>query len=352
MSRYRQNIRLADAVNIYLERITNEGQAERSVYTAKYALRRFQKAVAASQRKDPNPYVHTMTPDQLDEYFFGRNGVRKHVQAVSFNRYRSVLKVFFDYAVIKRWTDENPMVHIGRAKPDAPKNRLMLSASELLRLLDNAGNPIQRVACSIGMNTGLRGNDIRHLTIFDANLESGVLQTEIRKTRKLDLKPITTELHFEIRHWLNTYADLLRLDSISQLQDDWFLVPSYYNNPQDFTRVVPRPKNMHTEPWRLVQRPLERMGYPAKGEGFHTLRRSSARCLFESLRERGDGRDHALMVVKEFLNHSSVTQTEHYLGLSHERTIRDTLLRDKPFLTALAQSEQDRVSGEGKLLSG
>jgi hypothetical protein len=51
------------------------------------------------------------------------------------------------------------------------------------------------------------------------------------------------------------------------------------------------------------------------------------------------------MVVKEFLNHSSVTQTEHYLGLNQERAIRDTILKDKPFLTALAQTEQERATG-------
>jgi len=111
--------------------------------------------------------------------------------------------------------------------------------------------------------------------------------------------------------------------------------------------IVPRPKQVHTNPWRMVQRPLRKMGYPTLGEGFHTLRRSSARALFEALRSAGEGRDHALMVVKEFLNHASVTQTEHYLGLNQERAIRDAILKDKPFLSALAKSEQRRASATG-----
>ena len=95
------------------------------------------------------------------------------------------------------------------------------------------------------------------------------------------------------------------------------------------------------------------MGYPTKGEGFHTLRRSSARAFFESLRERGEGRDHALMIVKDFLNHASVAQTEHYLGLNQERTIRDALLKDQPFLTRLAGDEQARVqAGPARDLRG
>lgn len=350
-SRFRNNIRLLDAIDQYLERITNEGQADRSIYTARYALRRFQKAVAASQPRDPNPYLHLLTPDHMDVYFFGPKGIRKNVQSVSFNRYRSVLKVFFEYGVIKRWVDVNPMNHIPRARPDAPKQRLLLSGTELLQLLDNCHIPIDRIACSLGMNTGLRSNDIRNLRIFDANLTNGILQTEIRKTRKLDEKPITMELGWELRRWLNTYAELMQLDDISQLQDDWYLVPSFHLGYKPGVRrqsvhVTLRPTTIYAQPWRLVQRPLRRMGYPTRGEGFHTLRRSSARALFESLRAADYGRDHALMVVKEFLNHSSTSQTEHYLGIGHERDIRDSILKDQPFLSRLAETERNRIEGE------
>lgn len=342
-ARGKTNIRLTEASDRYLERIKNEGQSETSLYTARYALARFRKAVATS--REPNPYVHLVTREDMDDYCYGPNGIRKDIQAISFNRYRSVLKSFFDYCLLMRWTDINPMDAITRARPDAPKSRLMLNAGELINLLEHCGNPVERIACSLGMNTGMRANDIRHLTIFDANLAGGVIQTEIRKTRKLDVKPITMELHWELSKWFNTYANLMDLDDISQLQDDWLLVPSYRNPAPREPRqeVVLRPNQLHTNPWRMVQRPLARMGYPTRGEGFHTLRRSSARALFESLRSAGEGRDHALMVVKEFLNHSSTAQTEHYLGLNHERAIRDVLLKDRPFLTALAAEEQGRI---------
>lgn len=343
MIRPRQSIRLAEACERYLERIKNEGQSETSIYTADYALKRFRKAVAT--RKQPNPWVHEITPADMDDYCYGPNGIRRDIAAVSFNRYRSVLKVFFEYALTMRWTDVNPMDAINRARPDAPKSRLMLNASELLALLDNTSNPAERMACALGMNTGMRGNDIKRLTIFDASLAGGTIQTEIRKTRKMDIKPITTELHWELVKWLNTYAEYMDVPSRADLPGEWLLVPSYRNPApaERDQRIHLRPTQVHTNPWRMVQRPLARMGYPTKGEGFHTLRRSSARALFESLRAEGEGRDHALMIVKEFLNHSSVTQTEHYLGLNQERAIRDKVLKDRPFLTALAQSEQERA---------
>lgn len=345
-SRSKTNIRLAEAMDRYLERIKNEGQSEKSVYTADYALRRFKKAVATV--REPNPYVHTITEDDMDRYFYGPRGVRLGVQAVSFNRYRSVLKVFFNYCVTMRWTDIDPMYGIDRARPDAPKSRLMLNAGELLSLLDHCSLPVERIACSLGMNTGLRGNDVRHLTLFDASLASGVIQTEIRKTRKLDVKPITMELHWELNKWLNTYAELMEV-SRDELQPEWLLVPSfhYFHSKDGKPHLRLRPSQVHQAPWRMVQRPLSKMGYPTKSEGFHTLRRSSARALFESLRDAGEGRDHALMIVKEFLNHANTAQTEHYLGLNQERAIRDALMKDKPFLSALAKQEQRRVANGG-----
>ena len=343
MARSKNNIRLHEACAQYLDRIKNEGQTETSVRTAFYALSRFKKAVGS--RQEPNPYLHLISPAAADDYCYGPTGIRRGIQAVSFNRYRSVLVCFFEYGVMMRWVDQNPMDGIGRARPDTPKSRLMLTATEMLEMLERSSNPCERVALALGMNTGLRANDIRHLTIFDASLAGGVIQTEIRKTRKLDIKPITTELHDELVRWLDIYAEYNDHQSRGDLPNDWLLVPSYRNPaPAELDRHIHlRPTQMHTHPWRMVQRPLARMGYPTVGEGFHTLRRSSARALFESLRSGGEGRDHALMVVQAFLNHADTKQTQHYLGLDQERTIRDALLKDQPFLSRLAQTEQARV---------
>jgi len=92
MPRNATNIRLSDAAGRYLARIKNEGQSESSQYTARYALSRFQKAVAT--RKTPDPYVHEITKEDMDDYCYGPGGIRENVAAVSFNRYRSVLSHF------------------------------------------------------------------------------------------------------------------------------------------------------------------------------------------------------------------------------------------------------------------
>ena len=345
-----QNQRLVQARDWYLERIKNEGQSQTSIRTAQYALERFINTVHG------NPYLHNITPEMMSEYCFGKNGIRVGIQAISFNRYRSVLKSFFDRETDMRWVDVNPVTQaVPRARPDMPKKRLMLNGGELMALVEEYCNtPMERVACSLGMNTGLRSNDVRTLKVFDVSLASGEIQTEIRKTKKLDVKPITAELHVELVRWLDFYAGKMGVGNRGNLPDDWLLLPSYHYSPIPNASepcVRFRPYEVHDHPWRLVQRPLGRMGYPTKGEGFHTLRRSSARAFFELLRESGEARDHALMIVKDFLNHASVAQTEHYLGLDIERTMRDQLLKDKSFLPRLRAVEQARVEPAAAVIS-
>lgn len=344
------NTRLREGIDLYIDRITVAGQSEFSIKTARYALDRFYRE--SGDLRKPNPYIHLITPEIVDTYCYGPTGIRRRIRAVTFNRYRSVLKLFFDYGCLMRWCDTNPVAAVLPARPDTPVARLMLNAGELLALLDHSTHPIERVAMSIGMNTGLRANDIRHLTVFDMSLASGGLHTEIRKTNKLDTKPITMELQRELVTWLDIYAAWSGLPDRGHLPNDWLLVPSYHPHFTPGKPMSLRPTSMHTHPWRLVQRPLVRMGYPSKGEGFHTLRRSSARAFFDFLRDTGEGRDHALMIVKEFLNHSSTMQTEHYLGLNRDRTLRDAALKDRPFLSILAQAEQSRVGSAVSLLKG
>jgi integrase len=350
MSKLTTNVTLSVACDRYLTRIEAEGQSQTSIRTARYALARFQKAVAT--RRTPDPLLHTITPQMMDDYCYGTDGIRRGISAVSFNRYRSCLNQLFEYGIAMRWTDVNPMQAIGRARPDMPKSRLLLTAGELLALPDLCATPIQRVGVAIGENTGLRSNDICHLKIFDVSLAGGTIQTEIRKTRKLDVKPITLDLHRELDRWLDTYARLMSCER-EELDAEWYLVPSYFihpprpNAPRDTVRKIElHPTRRLTNAHRLVQNPLAKLGHPTKQEGFHTLRRSSARVLFEMLREAGEGRDHALMIVQDYLNHSNVQQTQHYLGLNHERALRDTILRDRSFLSSVAESEQARVTGE------
>lgn len=348
MPKRHHNIRLSEACAVYVKRVEAEGKALATVqFTGKVLTR-----LRATLKGDP--YVHIISPAMLDNFCYGAAGIRTNsrtgtpMSAGGFNRYVSVLRGFFGHALALGWTSLNPMTTVSALKADPERPRLLLNASELLAMLEHCCNPLERFACALAMNTGLRAGDLTRLTVFDVSLAGGTIQTQIRKTGKYDIKPVTMELHQELVRWLDTYADLTRLTSPAELADDWYLIPTYRTpSPREVDRRIKlRPLTRHQTPYRLVQRPLARMGYPTRQEGFHTLRRSSARIFFETLRSAGDGRDHALMVVQDFLNHSSTVQTQRYLGLNQERAIRNLRLQGQPFLSAAREHEQDRLNTE------
>jgi integrase len=301
-----------------------------------------------------NPWLHLVTDEQMDRYCYGPKGLKagkrgKPIQASSFNRYLADLKTFYSFAQLMNWVDVSPMRTVKLMREDRAKRHLLLSASELMAMLDACQSPVERIGCALGMNTGLRSNDIRHLTIGDVSLAAGIIQTAIRKSRDFDDKEITADLAVELIRWLDEYAKLTGVGHRGNLPNEWYLMPVYKKLPplavKDGNPFKLFPTRMYTVPWRLVQRPLERIGHDVKGEGFHTLRRSSARLFFERLRDRGEGRDHALMIVRDYLGHASVVMTERYLGLSAERAIRTKELKGQSFISAMAQQEQERLSG-------
>ena len=87
------------------------------------------------------------------------------------------------------------------------------------------------------------------------------------------------------------------------------------------------PTKPNAYPWMIVQEVLERLEYPKKHEGGHTLRRSGARAYFDQL--RSEGYDSAMRDVQAMLGHASLTTTEIYLGLNLDRQRRNARLAGK-----------------------
>lgn len=210
------------------------------------------------------------------------------------------------------------------------RERMRLDVSEFPTLLDACRHPRDRFVCALGLYTFLRGGEIASLRIADLDLERDVLSIFRHKTKESDVLPVCLELHEEAERWLRHY----RQDtSRPALPDQWYLVPSKMPNR---TRQNPvthrievvldelaplRPEQPMTHPYRAVQRALAGLGYDTEREGEHTLRRSGARALFDTLREQGY--DGALMRVASFLGHKDVRVTQRYIGLGLEQAQRN-----------------------------
>ena len=210
------------------------------------------------------------------------------------------------------------------------KDRLRVPVGEFSALLDTCRHPRDRIVVALGLYTFMRGGEIVTLDIGCVDLERFTLTMYRWKTKEEDVLPICSELATELERWFAWYR---KDQSRASLPHQWKLVPAKWPNPTRYNRLTRRievdtdalpsvrPERGMGHPYRSVQRSLELLGYPTHMEGEHTLRRSGARALFDTLRTQGY--DGALMRVSSFLGHKDTRVTEKYIGLSLERTQRN-----------------------------
>lgn len=264
--------------------------------------------------------------------------------AASYNNYRQYLNAFWTYATRSGWVTSNPMLDVKAMKPDR-RIRLQLSAEELLAALDGA-SPRDRVALAIGMNTALRAFDIVSLTVGQVNLIDNLLVAWVEKQDVEREFAITTELRAELLRWMRHYA-LETGWTLETLPNNYRLVPAAHNSAlgHDFSagsRTVYKPlgERAMSNPEKIVHRALARLGHPTQGEGFHTMRRSALRALYDLAKD--DGIPDPIRVPQTLAGHASRRTTEIYLGVTHEQQLTDEMLRGRSFLGRAAEAARDR----------
>jgi integrase len=335
-------IRLNEAVEQYLAQ-RRANCAPSTALNDAYVLHRFAKSVGDIQ-------VRHLAPHHVDRWFYDdKRGLAATLKEPStINNYRKRLVAFFRYCAQRAWLRTDPMVNIGVRKVWR-RERLQLSASQMVSILDLAPNPRDRVYLAINVNTGLRASEIVALRVRDVDLAAGDLRVVIYKTTEEDTMPITIDLDRELRRWLTLYE----ADLGERLVGEMYLVPArtpptyqYLDDGRGGLVQSQRPSRWQpykplTNPANVVKSALRKMGLPDKGEGSHTLRRSIARIYFDMLADRGY--DSALRATSSLLHHKDAATTESYLGLTRERKHRDHTLRGQPFLSALVKQGDNVV---------
>lgn len=312
-----RNITLADAVDEYTRHLRARGLADNTVKNNIQAL-------TAAQRTWGNILVGSIRAVHIDRYF-----QENQWGPSTRNLYRGYLSQFFkwsrnhgymgrDFDPLFGWRNERV--------PEAP--RMRLPVDQFYPLMDSCTHPRDRAVVALGLFTFLRGSELQTLRVNDLDMSDLTLDIYRRKTRQYDTMPVCEELREEMVRWLNWY----RQDQ-GQIIGSWFLVPS--KKPDEWAQVNGvwqrsdklaslRPEQKIGHPYAIVQRALANLGYDTKGEGEHTLRRSGARALFDTLRSQG--RDGALMRVSSMLGHRDTRITEAYIGLNMERDQRNAAL--------------------------
>lgn len=319
-------ITLNDAIEEFLASRKSKGLADNTIRGDRASLHFLLKTVG-------NIQLRALEPRHIDMVFTAQDGNMDSSRNMLLTR----MRVFFQWARGRGYMKTDPTMEMRRVK-EQRDNRLFVPVEEFDNLLDAATHPRDRIVVALGMYLFLRVSEIESLRVGDVDLAEGEVKVKVHKTKDRDIMPICQELDEELRRWLTWYAANVG----TPLEDDMYLVPAkrdYRAVPGDDGKFRPvddetplrvkiNPYTPISRPYKVVQRALGKLGYPTKREGGHTLRRSGARALFDTIRGT-EGSDGALQQVKVMLHHKNVSMTEHYLGIQPERAQRDARLKGK-----------------------
>lgn len=326
-----QNMTLGALIDEHLAALASGGYSTSTRRTRKRVTEQFLAHVG-------NIQVKHVQPRHVDSFFAARQAAG--VSPGTMNLELVALRALFKFAYSRRHMatgQADPTGHRRRMR-NMPKVKRRVPATEFGRLLGAARHPRDRMVIALGVYLLNRASEIRDYRIGDVDLVHGTISARIVKTAQVDTLPISVELDRELRTWLTFYAE-----HAGPLQPHWHLVPAkskpMVNDMGNPLSATLKPLTPLGQPERIIQHALVACGYEVRDsegrptrDGVHTLRRSSARALFDRLAE--DGYDNAGRIVQAMLHHSSFKQTETYLGITMDSKHRDDILRGKEMFPA------------------
>lgn len=292
-----------------------------------------------------DPQTHNLSAQAVETWFAEQAGTQ---MASSYNKVLTRVRGLTRFCQRRGWLEVDPVLEV-RTRRVHRRERLRLSAAQIRELIERTENPRDRAMLATAANTGMRASDLVALRVGDLDLAGGLIRFTAQKTGETDALPITSDLMVELRRWLTWYAQRLAVRG-QVLEPDFRAFPALgYNNVRVGRHIElygdPQVHRPLAHPARVVHRALVRIGITATAqEGYHTLRRSVGRLVFEQA--AAEGHDGALRVTAALLGHRNVATTEGYIGVSADRVKRDQLLLGRSFL-----GPSDPESSEGTVVA-
>lgn len=354
------SIRLEDAIEEYMRDRVAQHISPKTCEATRSILRAFSAIVG------PQRIVRTLDKADVTDYFTARSTQTtrgyKVLRQSTINLHVVRLNAFFRWCEEEGYIDPATRPMRGRkAVKFVERERARITMEQFGPFLDSAqGDPRKRLLLALGLYTLLRASEIATITIADVSLADETVQVIRWKTRQRDTLPLCRELQEELQTYLPWYSRVMD----QALKPDWLLIPG--NKPGAYTyerRLNPvtkrfdrvpvtsrwiQPLTPFPTPQRVVQEGLKAIGWDVEPyEGMHTLRRSAARELFESLRE--EGFDSALLTVMSWLGHSEPDTTMKYLGLDRENDRRNRKYKGAVMFPR-ARKQQIKEASEGNVV--
>jgi integrase len=282
----------------------SQGYAKATVKNDEITLRRLAEVIGWQAPVD------TITPGHLQQMLDAR-----HTSPTTSNMRRAHLSMFVRYCRTMGFVspDFDPLVH-SRRRPVPQVERKRVDKDAIRSLIEGAENYRERILLAVGLNLCLRISEVSDLRIKDVDFTARRVSVRVFKTGLVDSMPMTQELEDELRRYITWYTI-----QVGELKPDYYLIPTTWQNK----KIIPT-KPM-SRPADAIKRNLQRIGWDdVKGEGGHTLRRTGARWILMSL--EGEGEERAMRVVQQMLHHKTLSQTEHYLGITVDKEHRDRVM--------------------------
>jgi integrase/recombinase XerD len=218
--------------------------------------------------------------------------LERHVSWSTFNQ--AVCALRFLYGTTLGRPEQLPLIPYGKRPKKLPS---VLSPDEVLRLLEAAPPPRDRVLLQVAYACGLRLSELTHLQVTDIDSARMVVHVRQGKGRKDRLVPLSLRLLQELR----AYWRVCRPRT-------WLFPGHQPERPITNSNIQ-----------RRFSRLVQRVGL-TKHCSMHTLRHSYATHLLEA------GTD--LLTLKALLGHTSLETTARYLHVSTQRLQQTPSLLD------------------------
>lgn len=320
--------RLDEAVEDYLRWRKSQGMAKTTMANDRSVL------VSTLTSIGKNVYVENITPKHVTDAMMNMAETRA---ARSMALTHTVLNSFFNWCIIEKRLPDGKHPMKGRKAPKWKREeRRRVPVSKFPALLDAAGNGRDRMLVALGLFLFVRASEANEIRWGDVDLENGTILVNVSKSGIYDRMPISAELDTELRRWMVAYQE-----ECGPLDTEWYVVPARtrpvpvskgWPARMDVTMCKLQPTVKYARPFVTIKRVLAKIGFElrdsngkTRGEGMHTLRRSGARALFDTLRD--SGYDGALEMVQAMLHHANAQMTEVYLGLTLRQLKRDEMLK-------------------------
>lgn len=249
------------------------------------------------------------------------------ISARTLNKELVYLKQCFTKAIEWSFISDNPFQKIKKLKETTRKIRFF-SSEEVNRLLVNADEYVKRFLI-VGLNTGMRANEILNIRLQDIDLLQNIVhvcnrddfKTKNRRDRSI---PITPQLKDFLSEYIETWAEPRRKNVVPRqsVQKNFLFCHSNGKKLLSFGKAF----NNH----------LKRNDI--KDASIHTMRHTFASHLVMS------GVD--LRTVQELLGHSSIAVTEKYAHLSNEHKQNSIRNLDYTVMDQKGGGTRDRSEGK------